>query len=108
MNTLKVRSFFGKMTLFRVRGNDNTVLSVLPAGNVFIIGGGDGISVLNSVSVLSLATGQTSLAAPMLHARTAHATATSESHIFAFGSMGDRLTTEATFNSEIYDPQADT
>ncbi len=84
------------------------MLSVLHAGNVFIIGGGDGINVLNSVGVLNLATGQTSLAAPMLHARTAHATATSESHIFAFGSMGERLTTEATFNSEIYDPQANT
>ncbi len=84
------------------------MLSVLRAGNVFIIGGGDGINVLNSVSVLNLATGQISSAAPMRYVRTAHATATSESHIFVFGSMGDRLTTEATFNSEICDPLANT
>ncbi len=84
------------------------MFSVLHAGNVFIIGGGDGYSMLNSVGVLNLTTGQTSSAAPMLHARTAHATAASESYIFAFGSMGDRLTTEATFNGEIYDPQTNT
>ncbi len=84
------------------------MVSVLHAGNVFIIGGGDRYETLNSVYVLNPMTGQISSAAPMLHARIAHATAASESYIFAFGSMGDRLTTEATFNGEIYDPQTNT
>ncbi len=84
------------------------MLCVLHAGNVFMIGGSDGRSTLNSVCVLNLTKGRISSAAPMLHARIAHATASSESYIFAFGSMGGRLTSDATFNGENYDPQTNT
>ncbi len=59
---------FDKMTLLRAIGTNNKMLSVLYAGNVFIIGGGDGYSMLNSVGVLNLTTGRISSAAPMLHA----------------------------------------
>ncbi len=104
MTFSKVRSCFGALTLFRVHGNSNKIVSVLHAGNVFIIGGGDGYSRFNSVCALNLATGHISSAAPMLYVRTDHATAASDSNIFAFGSMGTRLTTEVTFNSEIFDP----
>ncbi len=73
-----------------------------------MIGGSDGRSTLNSVCALNLTTGRISSAASVLHARIAHATAVSESNIFAFGSMGARLTSDATFNGEIYGPQTNT
>ncbi len=84
------------------------MLSVLCVGNVFIIGGGDRYEAFNSVDVLNPVTGQITSAAPLLHARTAHATAASESYIFAFGSMRARVTTEASFNGEMYNPQTNT
>ncbi len=43
--------------LFRTFDHINTMLSVLHAGHVFIIGGGDGYGVVNSVCVLNQVTG---------------------------------------------------
>lgn len=70
-----------------------------------MIGGGDGIQRLSTVDVFDMETMRSSATAPMTFPRDAHCSCTSDSRIFVFGSMGDQMTSEATFNCEYYEPQ---